>query len=868
MERNMMKLKNKTKITTITLVLMFTISSLIVAIPPAASQETQTTYPFLGAVPNPVGKGQPVLFHVGIFQQLSSAQMGWEDLSITIEKPDGGTDTISDIKTDSTGGTGRMYTPEEVGVYYCTAHFPEQVLVAGEKTTPTIPVGTVMLASDSETVELVVQEEAIQYYPGHNLPTEYWTRPIDAQLREWADLTGNWFSAGSSQQTVVGGNAEAPETAHILWTKEIYQGGIAGMEGVAEGAATDQMGPEWSFSHGDAYEGKWTSRLIINGILIYLHRSNDLPLYWTAVDVRTGEEMWKKVIMDNRSISGAFNLRWGGYNHHAVYSYFYVSIGSTWHFFDPYLGEWEFSIENVPSGTTLFDENGWLYRVSLNYDEGTGYVWSMVDFVEPFGEDSPSPGSWLPGGSFYGYRHRTLDAAAVDPDTQEPTEMTLRGYISDFTFDADQCPGGSRVVRATGFEDRVFGLQYGLEEINTWAISLEPGHEGEILFSETWDGPQWWDDGKVQFEFNTISLEDGAAVFWVHDTLQYYCFSTDTGEYMWGPTDGEYYMNYYGWTELGERPPLIWDGKLYSSGAGGVIYCYDLADGKVLWEVPVEDPYQEYLFANNWWQFFLWIVDGKLYSAHMEHSTIEPMPRGAPFTCLDAQTGEIIWQAEGLFRSTRWGGRGIIGDSVMVGFDTYDNRLYAVGKGASAVTIQCPQDTTTDLAISLRGTVMDVSPGCLSDTNLQIRFPNGVPVVSDASMSEWMLYVWKQFERPDATGVEVRLEAVDPDGTFISIGTTTSDSYGNYGFGWCPEKVGTYMIIATFAGTRGYYGSTQTAYVTVSEPMIVDCPDPCPEVGDFGERLDTQTMYILILIVLVIIAIIIAIYALMKCCKK
>jgi outer membrane protein assembly factor BamB len=53
----------------------------------------------------------------------------------------------------------------------------------------------------------------------------------------------------------------------------------------------------------------------------------------------------------------------------------------------------------------------------------------------------------------------------------------------------------------------------------------------------------------------------------------------------------------------------MYDGKLYSSGAGGVIYCYDLADGEVLWERAIEDPYQEYLFANNWWQFFLWIVD-------------------------------------------------------------------------------------------------------------------------------------------------------------------------------------------------------------------------------------------------------------------
>ena len=858
----MINLKNKTKITAMILVLVFAISAIAVAVPPATAQETQTTYPFLGVVPNPVGVNQWILLHVGIFQQLSSVKMGWQDLYITIEKPDGTTDTISGINTDSTGGTGRTYMPTETGTYYLTAHFPEQVITEGVNEAPGIAIGTVMLASESATVELQVTSEATQYYPGHSLPTEYWTRPIDAQLREWADLTGNWLAASSSRQTVLNGNAEAPETAHIIWTKVLSQGGVAGTPEITDLPATDQQGPEWAFSHGDAYEGKWTNRIIIDGILIYAPRTNDSPLYWTAVDVRTGEEIWKKTIVVNdreEVIDGAWNIRWGGYNHHAVYNYFYVASGRNYYFFEPYTGTWEWTLANMPSGTTVFDENGWWYQVNLNYNTGEGYVWSMTDMLEPFEVSSPAAGSWAPGGSFYGGRRQTYDAAATDA-SGELTTAAARAYITEFTFDPEDCPGGSGAVRATGFEDKVFGLQYGYESIDTWAISLMPGHEGATLFSKSWAGPAWWEEGKVQFEFNEVSLKDGAAAFWVHDTLQYYCFSTDTGEYMWGPAESEYYMNYYGWTELGERPPLMYDGKLYSTGAGGVIYCYDLTNGEVLWTVEATDPYQEYLFANNWWQFFLWIVDDKLYSAHIEHSAIEPMPRGAPFLCLDAQTGDIIWRADGLFRSTRWGGRGIIGDSVMVGMDTYDNRLYAVAKGASAVTLETPQDATTDMAVTLKGTVMDVSPGIAADANLQIRFPGGVPAVSDASMSDWMLYVWKNFERPsDAVGVQVRLEAVGPDMGFETIGTTTSDAYGNYGLGWCPSKAGTYMIIATFEGTAGYYGATATTYLTVSEPTTIDMPEPC-DLSDVNDKLDSQSMYLLIVLVLAIIAIIVALY--------
>jgi hypothetical protein len=383
--------------------------------------------------------------------------------------------------------------------------------------------------------------------------------------------------------------------------------------------------------------------------------------------------------------------------------------------------------------------------------------------------------------------------------------------------------GWRSAARAWGWEDKVFGLQYSQTAINTWAISLEPGHEGEILFSKTWEAPDWWAEGGVQIEFNTISLEDGAAVFWVHDTLQYYCFSTDTGEYMWGPAESEYYMNYYGWTELGERPPMIYNGKLYSSGAGGVIYCYDLTNGTVLWSYEADDPYQEYLFSNNWWQFFWYITDGKLYSAHMEHSAIEPMPRGAPFLCLDAETGELIWRANGLFRSTRWGGRGIIGDSVMVSFDTYDNRLYGVGKGPSALTLEMATDVTTQgNSIMVKGKVTDVSPGT-EDIKLRLRFPNGVPAVADESMSQWMLYVYKQFACPaDVKGVDVFVKIQDPNGDYYSE-TVTADSTGAFSMSWAPSVVGDYQVTVMFEGSKSYYPS----YATTS--FVVDAAPEYPE---------------------------------------
>ncbi|MGD9131207.1 MAG: PQQ-binding-like beta-propeller repeat protein [Candidatus Bathyarchaeota archaeon] len=813
----------KTKISTIALILVLAISAILVVLPVVNAQETMVTYPFLGVVPNPVGVNQQVLMHVGIFQQLSSVQMGWEDMSITIERPDGQTDTITGIRTDSTGGTGRTYTPNIVGTYKLTAHFPQQEVTETSQA-PGISIGTVMLASSSAVVELVVQEEPIPYYPGHPLPAQYWTRPIDAQLREWSRVSGSWLEPGVGFGTWRGprwvtGNDQAPESAHILWTKPLTWGGLAG----------GNTG-EWAYSHGDAYEGKWTNRFIINGILLYIHRENDRPLEYTAVNLRTGEELWKKVLLDNQTIAFCQKLVWAGYNHHGVYPFFWVTIGSDWYAFDPYTGEWEFTVANVPSGTRVMDDQGWIYILNLDWETGEGYLWSMVHLIEPFGEDSPAAGSWLPGGSFYGARYQTYDAAAANETTGEPTPDVQRSFVANFTFPTD-LPGGSGAVRDTVWNDKIFGLSYSTTEVNTWAISLEDGHEGAVLYNKSWNAPAAWDTGNMQIEFNDVDLEEGAAIIWTKDTLEYYAFNTDNGEYMWGPAEPEYYMNYYGWTEFGERPVLIADGKFYSTGAGGIVYCYDLTDGDVLWTYAADDPYQEYLFANQWWEWLLFITDGKVYLNHLEHSAIEPMPRGAPFLCLNATDGSLIWRADGLFRGMLWGGHAIIGDSVIATVDSYDQRVYAIGKGPSQTTVWIQDDVVNQGdSIMIKGRVTDVSPGTM-DTNRKLRFPDGVPAVSDENMSAWMLYVYKQFGCPgDVKGVEVFLKILDPNGDWYSA-TVTADSNGRFSHMWAPAIVGEYQVTAMFEGSKSYYPSQETTTFGVDEAAAVDVPSAA-EIAD------------------------------------
>jgi hypothetical protein len=278
-------------------------------------------------------------------------------------------------------------------------------------------------------------------------------------------------------------------------------------------------------------------------------------------------------------------------------------------------------------------------------------------------------------------------------------------------------------------------------------------------------------------------------------------------------------------------------GRLIRASVGGIIYCYDIQTGNLTWTYEVADPYKEILWANNWWQKPVFVTDGKVYCGTLEHSPIDPRPRGGAFVCLDVLTGDLVWRANGLFRQTRWGGRAIIGDSVMATMDTYDQRVYAVGKGPSATTVSASETTqSVGTPILIQGTVMDVSPGT-EDIKVTMRFPNGVPAISDADMSEWMLHVYKQFEMPaDVTGVEVILNAVDESGVWHDINRVNTDMAGEFSYLWTPDTIGKYTIVATFAGSGGYFGSYAESAISVGPVPAYNGPTQEDIAADAAQR--------------------------------
>jgi outer membrane protein assembly factor BamB len=792
----------------------------------------RATFAFIGAMPNPVGVGQEVLLHVGITHQLASAVYGWEGLTITVERPDGHTETLGPFRTDATGGTGTIYVPNMAGNYTLQTHFPEQLNPAFTGRLG-IPEGTKMLASDSDKLTLVVQEEPIAYYPGNALPTEYWTRPIDAQLREWNVVGGNWLATPDNM--FAAGNEYAPDTVHILWTTLLTSGGTVG------GALDNAEGlTDHSYEMGDAYEGKWgrNNALILGGRVYYEKYAQSDPYKETVcVDLHTGETLWSRTLLNNLRLSRGQLMYWDTYDYHGVYDYLWASgdsetrdllgldrsAGSIWCAFDPFTGDYVATLTNMPSGTFTYGPKGEMLIYSFDYNNGYMTLWNSSNIPDIYSSREYASMGW----GQWKLMGRIIDATGPvsitlggQPYVAPTTPLGLNGYQWNKTMPTE-LPGSVSEVR---YGDRAVGQDITLDSVTTWGFSLKPGQEGQLLFKKTWTAPSEWETGGVSVSATARSLVEGdmVSVLWVKETRMLYGFSLETGDFLWASAEPEDYLNIYG------KDTKIAYGKVFSTGVSGIVYCYDAQTGELLWKYYASDPYTEILWANQWWMAIQFIADGKLYLGHEEHSPIDPRPRGAPYICLNATTGEEIFRSEGLFRQNHWGGSSILGDSIIATMDSYDQRVYGIGKGPSATTVSAPDDTQPlGIPVLVKGTVTDVSPGT-EEYALTARFPNGVPAVSDANMSDWMLYVYKQFERPASVmGVEVIVSVVDPNNNVYEVGRTTSDSSGAYGLAFDPEVPGKYTIIASFDGSGAYYGSFAETFINVEEAPA-GTPEPTP----------------------------------------
>ena len=800
----MKKTNLKSEISTIAIIAILTISTMLIALPSVSAQAViRNPVPYVNAVPNPAEINTVVVIHVGsVYPHPGGGEIaGWTGLTVEVTRPDGTEEILGPISTDLTGGTGVVYVPTQLGTYTLVTHFPE---IVTDSNGYYGPAGTIMEDSYSDPLELEVTDEPVVYYPGFDFPTEYWSRPIDGQMREWYKISNNWLEyvpPTNPDPTSMNApyNELAPETAHLLWTTPITMGGLAGGTMLEQG-----------FEQGDAYVPKFgggglfgaAGPVIIGGILFYnqfeSNGGSNVDQWVNAVDIHTGEMLWSKPLVtpDGNVLRLTFGqtFYWDSYNYHGVFDFLWATesagfFGPTnWHAFDPYTGRWVYSYENMPSGTKVRGTKGELYVYSLDKNAGTFTLWNSSRAVSDMG-------SFDPQGNRYNASRGIEFTANISGLAELPGSAYK--YRLNTILGSDFQRGGPAPDPA-----------------NMWAIDIDLTQQtAQLIWHREWAIPE--DIALISVE--DVSEEEDLFIVSSKELRNTYGFRLSTGEQIWGPTPSRPYNDAWGHSS-GNSWDIILEGydKVIAGNYGGIVWCYSATNGSVLWTYTIEDPYVETLFANNWRFRPAFFTDGKLYLENTEHNPRDPQPRGAPFLCLDIESGEKVFQIA--IRGSEWSSTPIIADSIICMYDEYDQRIYSIGKGPSEITLDVPQVAIPiGTGCSISGTVMDISPGTES-ARVKLRFPDGVPAVADEYMTDWMTYVYQQFPRPtNAMGVEVRIQVVDPAGNYAWIGTTYSDAYGNYAYSFVPTMKGTYTMIASFVGSNGYYGSQETAYL-VADP--------------------------------------------------
>ena len=342
-----------------------------------------------------------------------------------------------------------------------------------------------------------------------------------------------------------------------------------------------------------------------------------------------------------------------------------------------------------------------------------------------------------------------------------------------------------------------------------FAIDLNPAHStlGQILWMQTYTPPV----GNITVSMGPIDPTAGVFTEGYKETTQWVGYSMATGQRIWGPTAGQAPLDYFGNPIYPYVTGMAAYGNLYSCGQAGIVYCYSMTNGNLLWTYgnggtgnTTESYFQR---PGNFPIEINAIGNGVLYIVTTEHTVETPILKGAMATGINATDGTQIWSVSdytGEFGSMSYA----IADGQSIFYNGYDDQVYDVGQGPSATTVSVTNGVSTlGDNVVIQGKVTDVSVGT-QQTQIQGNFPNGVPVSSDASMTDWMGYVYQQQPMPtNFTGVPVQLYILDSNGNYRPIGTATTDVTGTYHLVWTPDIAGNYTVYANFVGTNGYWPS-------------------------------------------------------------
>jgi len=872
------------------LLIIFTMSISLILLPTAnaATPPRQIpTYAYLSAAPSPIGVGQRLFVVMWLDAVLPGAavenQIRFHDFKLTITKPDKTVETKTyPTVTDTASSQPYLYYPDQAGTYTLKFEFPGQTYIWNQANTPGLSAANAAyendtyMASTSKLVSVIVQQEPvpepINSYP---LPAEYWTRPIEGENIDWWTISSNWLGRQSPQLAEERlRNPEdgiGPVTSHVMWTKPIQEGGVVG--------GTNNFVPGEGYYIGTTYNRRFNNPIIMYGILYYTEpesipvTTNTAGGLTKAVDLRTGQEVW------SQRIPGPNNIFQLGYvytsgdnpNMHGTWPgiLFTADFGRA---FDARTGNPMFNVTFMPVtrsispttsvGTEALGDDGTICLYQLNaagkwiaqWNSSKLWTWGTTPTITPevIGNVPITPARPTTSAGT-GQAWNWNGSAWVAVPSAQATQINSR---YDWNITIPELQPGAAIIY-TVLDDMMLLRNGSLptpvsnSPYTVWAINLNAsrGQRGQVLWMKNYDPPAV----TRSFPGKLVDLVNDVFIGYDKEVSQLIGFSLLNGEQLWTtslPADSSDFILYSYLGAIGMQTAY---GLVYFGGYGGIMHAFDTKTGQLVWTYgnggPGNTTYSGTALAYGRYPIYPGpIANGILYLDTGEHSAQPPLYKGSLVRALNATTGQEIWTLTG------WGGHHrregfAVADGFLTYLNHYDMQIYSVGKGPSATTIEAPV-TASELgkSIVIKGTVTDIAAGTKQNEQAA-RFPNGVPAVSDASMSAWMEYIYMQKPRPiNITGVPVTLTVVDANGNYREIGTVTSDSDGFYSLNWKPDIYGKYTVRASFAGSEAYWPSHAVTAFAVDQAAPTASPAPVT-------TLPPTEMYIIGSTVAIIIAI-------------
>ena len=894
---------------TMTLIPMTFVANAAVVIPKV--EQFVPTHAYATAAPNPIGVGQTTAIEVWLVEVMPlsvSAETGqavgtgytgptiegvWSGYRVTVTAPDGTKTSFGPYSASDVGTVTVEYTPTQTGNYSVFFSFAGQT-INGTMTYPVTSTHFVWAYYEPSnyTTSFTVQSTPIVALPETPLPTSYWQTPINWQNQNWYSISQNWF--GSALQwnatvyqspTTLNPGCIPPSTAHVMWTRAL-QGTVA--FGGQIGGSMYSGDAYSNYYTGKTYEYPFSTPIIINGVLFYNAPKGVQPQNgYYAVDLATGKQLYfsndtneaptelsvtsgvPSAVAPGEDFPGViYGEVFSHHNPNEVGGIAYLwgiggatldsttnTVASVISLYDATTGQWILNIKNYPYSATL---NTWV----------TAPDGELLDYV--FNDPGSGTGSSTATTGWLACWNSTLclgaEAWVDNPWTfRPPTGMTLNfktGVQWNVTIPVYNAPnvytGLSQPVQYMSVND-------GVLLVTTGSTSIPQNYEMEAAYSAT-TGAFLWDANRsvAQEPAETawglyIGASNGVYVEYNKATMQLYGFNILTGAQLWGPTtplptaDSSYA---YQGTVINNL--VVLQGMV-------ALYAFNINTGALAWTwspppAGLQSPWPNYPLESQTPEI-IGVGSGSdavvIVAGADSHG--DQLYRGAAYYAINATNGKLVWQSEGMMQGMA------AANGYVVALNEYDMSIYCFGQGPSKTTVSAPGvGVTTATPVTITGSVTDISAGSQQNA-VAANFPNGLPCVSDDSMTQFMAAVYQQQPMPtNLTGVPVTISVTDSNHNTYPIGTTTTNPLtGTFGLTWTPIIQGNYTVTATFAGTGGYYGSYATTYFYAGAPAPTAAPTASPPTG-LASTGSLMLGVAAIIIVIVIIGVVLAILMLRK----